>query len=98
MFTKQQYLLTLKSFGIRTGPGPRGPPGYRGDINGCKKKEHLKYKEDLEDMKVRITSMILIYYTHVLFNGHHSIIVSNTLNQVFNSYTKLLLSQFVCRL
>ena len=63
-----------------------------------KKKEHLKYKEDLEDMKVRITSMILIYYTHVLFNGHHSIIVSNTLNQVFNSYTKLLSSQFVCRL
>lgn len=34
----QRYtdLLTLKStwFGIRTGPGPRGPPGNLGDING----------------------------------------------------------------
>lgn len=37
---KMYKILTLKSFGgIRTGPGPRGPPGYRGDINGWKERQ-----------------------------------------------------------
>lgn len=53
LLNKQDLKLTLKSTwlgGIRTGPGPLGPPGYLGDIKGCKRKKKI--------IKPRITALI----------------------------------------